>query len=128
MSTFKCSKREIILSYIEGGKSLEALSTVLKENYHVFEDNLCFILSDFQRHIIPAFNKRWIEASRKKDAFLMKNSNWLESEYSVTLPNSEDVTTDSTPSTSSGKRGRPCVSYPDLSESSKRRKNTMWCV
>lgn len=73
MSTFKCSKRELILSYIEGEKTFEALSIILKENYHVSDDNICFIISDIQRHVIPAFNKRWTEASRKKDRFLMNN-------------------------------------------------------
>lgn len=36
-----------------------------------------------------------------------------------------NVSTDSTPSTSSGKRGRPCVAYGDSSESSKKRRNTI---
>ena len=57
--------------------------------------------------------------------FLSKNSDWLDSEYCVPLPNSEKIITESTPSTSFEKRGRPCVSYGDLSESSKKRKNTM---
>ena len=84
-----------------------------------------FIISDIQRHIIPSFNKRWIQASRQKDAFLSKNSDWLDSEYCVPLPNSEEEITESTPSTSFEKCGRPCVSYGDSSESSKKRKNTM---
>ena len=57
--------------------------------------------------------------------FLSKNSDWLDSEYCVPLPNSEEAITESTPSTSFEKRGRPCVSYGDSSESSKKRKNTM---
>lgn len=122
-TTFKCSKRELLLAYIEGGKKLEALSTVLKANYNISEDDMCFIISDIQRNLIPRFNKRWAEASRKKDTFLKKNNDWLDLEYLVTLPNSE-VTPDIPPSTSSGKRGRPCVSYGDSSESTKKRKNT----
>lgn len=68
-TTFKCSKRELLLAYIEGGKKLEALSTVLKANYNISEDDMCFIISDIQRNLIPRFNKRWAEASRKKDTF-----------------------------------------------------------
>ncbi|KAF5294963.1 hypothetical protein FQA39_LY13326 [Lamprigera yunnana] len=68
------------------------------------------------RHIIPAVNTQWKVASRSKDK-LLKNNNWLESEYSVTLPNSKD----STPCTSSVKRARPCVSYSDLSQSSRKK-------
>lgn len=123
-TTFKCSKRELLLPYIEGGKKLEALTTVLKENYNVSEDNICFIISDIQRNLISIFNRRWAGASRNKESFLKKNSNWLDSEYLVSLPNSDEVTPDLSPSTSSGKRGRPCVSYGDSSESTKKRKNT----
>ena len=72
MTNFKCSKRKLLLSYIDGGRTVEALSTFLKENYQLFEDNLCFIISDIERHIIPSFNKRWIQASRKKDAFYLR--------------------------------------------------------
>ena len=90
MTTFKCSKRKLLLSYIDGGRTVEALSTFLKENYQLSEDNLCFIISD-----IPSSNKRWIQASRKKDAFfLSKNSDWSDSEYCVPLPNSEEAITD----------------------------------
>ena len=49
----------------------------------------------------------------------------MDSEYCVPLPNSEEAITESTPSTSFEKRGRPCVSYGGSSESSKKRKNTM---
>ena len=69
MTTFKCSKLKLLLSYIDRGRTVEALSTTLNENYQLSENNLCFIISDIQRHIIPSFNKRWIQASRKKDAF-----------------------------------------------------------
>ena len=119
MATFKYSKRKLLLSYTDGGRTVEALSIILKENYQLSEDNLCFIISDIRSHIIPSFNKRWIQASRKKDGFLSKNSDCLDSEYCAPLPNSEEAITDPTPSTSFEKRGRPCVSY------SKKRKNTM---
>jgi hypothetical protein len=124
MSTFNCSKRELIVSYIEGGKTIAALSTYLTEK-QVSEDNICFIIDNIKRVIIPNFNKRWKDARRNMDHFLRSNINWLDSEYSVTIPRLENVSSDSTPSTSSGKRGRPCVSYGDSSESSKKRKNTI---
>lgn len=44
----------------------------------------------------------------------------MDSEYLVNLPSFEEETLDITPSTSSGKRGRPCVSYGDSSESTKK--------
>ena len=69
MATFKYSKRKLLLSYIDGGNTFEALSIILKENYQLSEENLCFIISDIQSHIIPSFNKRWMQASRKKDGF-----------------------------------------------------------
>ena len=61
----------------------------------------------------------------KRMLFLSKNSDWLDSEYCVPLPNSEEAIIESTPFTSFEKRGRPCVSYGDSSESSQKRKNTM---
>ena len=125
MTTFKCSKRKLLLSYIDGGSTVEALSTILKENYQLSEDNLCFTISDIQRHIIPSFNKRWIQASREKDAFLSKNSDWLDSEYCVPLPNSEEAITESTPSTSFEKRGRPCCLMEIRQNPAKKEKNTM---
>ena len=124
-NTFKCSKRELLLPYIKERRKLEALSTVLKEKYHVSEDNLCFIISDIQRNLIHPFNKRWTKASRKKDSFLKKNENWLNSEYLVTLPIIEVVTSVYSPSTFSEKRGRTCVSYEDSSEPTKRQKKAM---
>ncbi|KAF5282589.1 hypothetical protein FQA39_LY04996 [Lamprigera yunnana] len=88
-----------MLSYIEGEKTFEALSTVLKEYYRVSEDNICFSISDIRRHIIPAFNTLWKEVSQSNYNLLKQNNNWLASKYSVILPNSFDVTIDSTPNT-----------------------------
>lgn len=121
MSSFSCIKRDFIIPYIEGGRTTESLSKVLLENLNVSENNLCFIVSDIQRHILPTFNKRWALASRKKETFLQQNSSWLDSGYSLNLPDSEQ---DSTPSTS-GQRGRACVAYEDSAESTKKRKNTL---
>lgn len=100
---------------------MESLSKVLVEKLNVSENNLCFIISDIQRHILPIFNKRWALASRKKETFLQKYCTWLDSRYSLNLPDSEQY---STPSTS-GQRGRACVAYGDSSESTKKRKNTL---
>lgn len=121
MSSFSCTKRDFIIPYIEGSKTIESLSKVLVEKLNVSENNLCFIISDIQRHILPIFNERWALASRKKETFLKKNCTWLDSGYSLNLPDSEQY---STPSTS-GQRGRTCVAYGDSSESTKKRKNTL---
>ncbi|KAL4705915.1 hypothetical protein ACJJTC_017497 [Scirpophaga incertulas] len=58
---------------------------------------------------------------------MTKYSDWLDSEYSVTLPVSttEENVNVCVVSTSSSKRGRPSVPYEDSSASSKRRKNIM---
>lgn len=121
MSSFSCTKRDFIIPYIEGDKTIESLSKVLVKKLYVSENNLCFIISDIQRHILPIFNKRWALASRKKETFLQKNCTWLDSGYSLNLPDSEQYPTPST----SGQRGRTCVAYGDSSESTKKRKNTL---
>lgn len=100
---------------------MESLSKDFLEKFNVSENDICFIISDILRHILPTFNKRWALASRKKGTFLEKNNTWLDTGYSVNLPDSDQY---STPSTS-GQRGRPCVAYLDSSESTKKRKNTL---
>lgn len=121
MSTFNCTKGDFIIPYIERGRTLESLSIVLQQTLNVSENILCFVIGDIQRNILPSFNKRWAQASRKKDEFIRNNTSWLESGYSVQFPESE---AHSLPSTS-GKRGRPCIAYGDSSESTKKRKNTL---
>ena len=121
MNSFSCSRRELILFYIENDKTVSALSTFLRENHHVSSENIDFIVCDIQKKLLPQFNTRWAQASRNKDNFLKKNSSWLDMEYSVSI--TEDESSPCTSSTTD-KRGRPCVPYEDSSESSKRRKNT----
>lgn len=126
MTSFNCSRRELVLFYIDNEKNISNLSIFLRENYHISEDNIGFIINDIQKKLLPQFNVRWAQASRKKDQFLRRNSDWLDKEYSVSLPvpMTQDESSPCTPSTSSDKRGRPCVPYEDSSESTKRRKNT----
>lgn len=118
MNTFKCSRRDLCLTYIESGKNILNLNQFIRENYQCSDDIVQYIITDLQKNFIPKFNKRWNDAARIKERFLFDNSLWLDGEYSVTLKE------DYLPSTSTGKRGRPCVSYQDSSESGKKRKNT----
>lgn len=99
------------------------MSTFLRENYELSGENIEEIISDLQKRLLPHFNKRWVQASRKKDIFLRTNSSWLDTEYSVNLT-IDDESSLCTPSTSGEKRGRPSIPYENSSESNKRRKNT----
>ena len=45
----------------------------------------------------------------KAFVFLKNNENWLDPEYLLTLPIIEEVAPKNSPSTSSGKCGRPCI-------------------
>lgn len=109
MSTFKCSKRELILFYINNRKDISVLQSYLRENYNVSENEITFITKEFQKTLLPQFNKRWTKVARGRDTFLRDNNQWLDTEFSVVLPVSMDEdecdeTTTSPPSTSSGPR------------------------
>lgn len=125
MSTFEVLRRDLLLYYIDNGRSVPSLYSFL-QNHSVLEEEKDFVVCDIQQKLLSQFNKRWNQASRTKSKFLKNNEEWLNQKYSVTLPaiSGEDADDFSTPSTSTGKRGRPCVLYEDSSESGKKRKNT----
>lgn len=119
MGEFKCSKRELSLAYIDSGKDIAGIKQFLENHYQCSEVDVNDIMKEIQKSFLTQFNTRWSKASRNKENFLTNNAVWLNGNFSVNLPNLA-----AQPTTSTGKRGRPCVPYENLSESSKRRKNT----
>lgn len=84
LSSFNCTKCELLVSYIKGGKTTPALSTSL-EGKQVSIDSIFFIIGYIQRNFNPSFNKRRSEAGRNNNTFLRKNTNWLDFERSLTI-------------------------------------------
>lgn len=119
MNTVVLSKRELCVAFIEHGKHISTAKNYIKSKYSLSEANLTCVIVKVQKELLPHFKYRWNASQRHKERFFADNELWLNGEVVVQLDESEEPG----PSTGS-KRGRPCKSFEESSEKTKKRKAT----
>lgn len=116
MSEFVCTRRVLCDFFINSGTNNTDLKKYLMETFRLSSENADIVITSIQKNFISKFNDRWEKARRIKGRFETNNSTWLDGEFKV-------IFEESTPSTSSGQRGRPPKNYEESSEKTKKRKN-----
>lgn len=89
-------------------KKLEYLENYLIDHYADTEENMKSLKHTFS-YIKSQMKQRWSKAHKVEKVFLKNNQSWLEGTFEISLSMSH-------------RQGRPCKSFSDSSERSKRRK------
>lgn len=118
MSSFKTSRRNICIAFIENGKHISTAEKYIQENFTLSESQLQCVTVKLQKRLLPDFKTRWNKAGRNKDVFLKNNEQWLDGEFFVQFEDSEESST----SLPKSLRGRPCKKFEESAEITQKRK------
>ncbi|XP_045508859.1 uncharacterized protein LOC123704521 [Colias croceus] len=112
-SGFKVVTRKYLFDQMQSqdlpnfGEKLDYLENNLLECYGVTEESKKTLKHNFS-YIKSQMKQRWLKAHKVEEVFLKNNQSWLEGTFEIPIE---------TP-----RQGRPCKSFADSSERSKRRK------